>query len=80
MDSLRRGPNAVFPLSNAVFGLAMFEGRLLELGCEISKSATMAVISRNGIAMLKATPNGRLMFINQAYSTSAAMCATLSPA
>jgi hypothetical protein len=56
------------------------EGRLLELGCEISKSATMAVISRNGIAMLKATPAGRLMFINQAYCNSVAMCAKLSPA
>ena len=54
------------------------EGRLLELGCEISKSATMAVISRNGIAMLKASPAGRLMFVNQAYSNSASMCATLS--
>ena len=56
------------------------EGRLLELGCEISKSTTMAVISRNGIAMLKASPAGRLMFVNQAYSNSAAMCATLSTA
>jgi hypothetical protein len=56
------------------------EGRLLELGCEISKSATMAVISRNGIAMLKASPAGRLMFVNQAYSNSASMCATLSSA
>lgn len=56
------------------------EGRLLELGCEISKSATMAVISRNGIAMLKASPVGRLMFVNQAYSNSAAMCETVSTA
>jgi hypothetical protein len=30
--------------------------------------------------MLKASPAGRLMFVNQAYSNSASMCATLSSA
>ena len=53
------------------------EGKFLELGCTVSKTKEMAVVRRSNSDMLKAIPEGRLMFVSHAYRTSGKCCASL---